>query len=212
MEDNSVKLAKIYQITSSQTDKVYIGSTTKSLEKRFSIHKSENNSTNSKEIVQYDDAIISLIEEVELEERYIRERYWIEFYGESSVNIKIPGRTKKEYYEINKEYINEKRKEYHQINKQQIMEYQKEYHEINKEQIKEKNKEYYEINKEQIKEKNMEYYEINKERINEKFKQKIICECGIQICKGNYLKHKKSKKHQDRMLLGSERTVREEQS
>ena len=170
MEDNSVKCVKIYQITSPQTDKVYVGSTTKSLKERFRKHK-RNYDTSSKEILEYDDAKISLIEEVELEQRFIRERYWIEFYGQSCVNIIIPGRTMKEYYEINKEDIKEWHKEYHQINKQHLIQKAK------------------------------EYYKINKEKINEWQKEKITCECGIQISKSNYAKHKKSKKHQDKMLL-----------
>ena len=56
---------------------------------------------------------------------------------------------KKEFYENNKE----KFKEYRENNKEKA----KEYYEINKERIQDKNKEYYEINKEQIQEKHKEY-------------------------------------------------------
>ena len=80
---------RIYKITSAQTDNIYIGSTTKSLERRLSNHKSDfkrylNNKTHYKsgyDIVKFDDAIIELIEEKEFEtkdEMLFRERYFIE--------------------------------------------------------------------------------------------------------------------------------------
>lgn len=53
--------AKIYKITSSQTNEIYIGSTCQTLNKRFSKHFSENDST-SKKITQYEDCKIELIE------------------------------------------------------------------------------------------------------------------------------------------------------
>ncbi len=80
---------RIYKITSAQTDNIYIGSTTKSLERRLSNHKSDfkrylNNKTHYKsgyDIVKFDDAIIEMIEEKEFEtkdEMLFRERYFIE--------------------------------------------------------------------------------------------------------------------------------------
>jgi hypothetical protein len=56
---------KIYAIKSPETDKVYIGSTTQSLNKRFIGHKHDavkNNSCKSKELFQYKDTYIELIE------------------------------------------------------------------------------------------------------------------------------------------------------
>ena len=80
---------RIYKITSAQTDNIYIGSTTKSLERRLSNHKSDykrylNNKTHYKsgyDIVKFDDAKIELIEEKEFEtkdEMFLRERHFIE--------------------------------------------------------------------------------------------------------------------------------------
>jgi hypothetical protein len=54
---------KIYKITSAQTDKVYIGSTTTKLIKRFSQHKNILSKCSSKELFQYDDTKIELIED-----------------------------------------------------------------------------------------------------------------------------------------------------
>ena len=52
---------KIYKIISDQTDLIYIGSTTQQLSKRKQRHKS-NKDCSSKEILQYEDARIILIE------------------------------------------------------------------------------------------------------------------------------------------------------
>ena len=70
---------KIYAIKSHETDKVYIGSTTQSLNKRFIGHKHDavrNAPCKSKEIFQYKDTYIELIENYScktIEELHARE-------------------------------------------------------------------------------------------------------------------------------------------
>lgn len=70
---------KIYAIKSPETDKVYIGSTTQSLNKRFIGHKHDavrNAPCKSKEIFQYKDTYIELIENYScktIEELHTRE-------------------------------------------------------------------------------------------------------------------------------------------
>ena len=70
---------KIYAIRSPETDKVYIGSTTQSLKKRFIGHKHDavrNAPCKSKEIFQYKDTYIELIENYScktIEELHARE-------------------------------------------------------------------------------------------------------------------------------------------
>ena len=102
---------RIYKITSAQTDNIYIGSTTKTLKQRLTEHKSDykrfmNNPTHNKsgyEIVQFDDAVIELIEEKEFKDKkemLFRERYYIEIY--ECVNKMIPIRTNEETKEIKK--------------------------------------------------------------------------------------------------------------
>lgn len=56
------QLGKIYSIKSPNTNKVYIGSSTVSLEKRFAQHKLQNNSCTSKEIIDARDSYIELLE------------------------------------------------------------------------------------------------------------------------------------------------------
>lgn len=118
-----------------------------------------------------------------------RERYWIEEL-KASLNSYIPTRTDKEYYEDNKEILAEKHKKYYENNKEKINENQKEYQ-----------KEFYENNKDKIKEYQKEYAENNKIKINEKRKEKITCECGCLICKGDLARHKQSKKHIELMSM-----------
>jgi hypothetical protein len=60
---------------------------------------------------------------------------------------------------------------------------------------KEHMQEYYQKNKEQIKEQIKEYQRANKERIKERDRQKIKCECGSIVSRGNIATHKRSKKH-----------------
>jgi hypothetical protein len=118
--------SKIYKIVSSQTDKVYIGSTTKDrLCQRMIQHRVDyksylNNKKNyisSFEIMKYDDTEIILIETFPCESKdklHARERYWIENIV-NCVNKQVPIRTEKEhneyhqkYYKKKKETINEK--------------------------------------------------------------------------------------------------------
>ena len=103
--DNKYSRGKIYKITSSQTDKIYIGSTIRTLVKRFECH--HNNFRNygigirSCEILKYNDASIILIEEYPCnnkKELEIRERYYIENM-KNVINHNIPTRTKKEWAE-----------------------------------------------------------------------------------------------------------------
>jgi vacuolar-type H+-ATPase subunit H len=71
----------------------------------------------------------------------------------------------------------------------------KEYREAHKEQIKEQNKQYYEENKEVRKKKDKQYYEVNKDNISKRKSEKINCECGAVIRKGDLSRHKKTTKH-----------------
>jgi hypothetical protein len=130
----------------------------------------------------------------DLNEATARERYWYEELN-SNMNSNKPHRSKKEYYEENKEKLNEKKKEYREKNKEKINEKKKEYREKNKDYKKETDKLYYEKNKEKLKEKNKEWREQNKEKLNEK----ITCECGSIINREYLTKHKKKIKHQDFM-------------
>jgi len=112
---------KIYMISSSQTNQVYIGSTKLTLEQRFSRHISHAKNTKIKCISRvlinnFSDCKIDLIEYTTKENRSQRERYWVEYYCDRAVNRWLPGRTKKEYnkkwYQQHTEQHKERMKEY----------------------------------------------------------------------------------------------------
>ena len=180
---------KIYKLTSSQTDKVYIGSTIKSLNDRFSDHKyhykrwlkSQMNKITSYDLLQYTDVKIELIKEFPCDTRTELEKEEGKIILDNNcVNRCVAGRTKKEYVEANKEKVKERQKEYVEANKEKINEYYKEYVEANKEKINERRK---------------EYVEANKEKINERSKKKYDCECGGKYIYANKSQHFKTKQH-----------------
>ena len=137
----------------------YVGKT-KNLNKRIISHKNSYNNENGKD---YNLKLYQFIrengdwnnwyfieidkDEYDNEDSAIKERYWIEELN-ANLNCRIPSRTRKEYYQNNREKRNEQRKQYR---------------ENNIEKIKEKEKEYYQNNKERRR----EYYENNKKKLNE---------------------------------------------
>jgi hypothetical protein len=182
--------SKIYKLWSPQgeEDEIYIGSTTQLLYMRKSHHKNKSSLCKSKILFEkYDDVRIEVIEEYPCNSKAeLLKKEGEHIRNNKCLNKIIPDRTKKEYYEDNKEYIklkskdytinhkekiSEKKKEYYENNKEKIKEYKKQHRENNKEYIKEKLKEWRENNKEYIKEKSKEYRENNKEYLLKKNKE-----------------------------------------
>jgi hypothetical protein len=104
-------------------------------------------------------------------EKLMWERKYIE-RTKPSLNYQFPLRTRKEYYEKEKEHIKEQRKQYRKDNKELIKEAEKQYREKNKEKISEYNKKY-----------------------TEDRRIKIKCTCGSEIYKYKMNDHIKTKKH-----------------
>ncbi len=161
----------------------YVGKTT-NFKKRVQRHKSNCYNENSEgyycKLYKYirENGCInnwSFIEidtnEYDKKDSAIRERELIEELN-ANLNIVIPSRTRKEYYEKNIEKIKEKRNIYNKKYRENNKEYFKEYLDKNIEKIKEKRKEYRENNKEIINQKAKEYYEKNIEKIKEKRKKR----------------------------------------
>ncbi len=132
----------IYKISSPQTDKVYIGSTTYSIKDRLSKHKNQykryqnvkDHYVSSFEIVKYDDVKIELIEEIEYvnkKQLFEREKYFMETI-QNVVNKHRPIATKQEK--------KEQKKEYSVQNKDKIKEAHKQYYKKNKDILNEKYK------------------------------------------------------------------------
>jgi hypothetical protein len=135
---------KIYSIRSHQTDKIYIGSTTRPLSQRLGKHRvcyNADSNKSSKHILQYTDYYIELIEnfpcntKTELEKK---ESEYIRLFKDKCVNVVYPQRTKTEYYQDNKDYINKKSKEYQENHKDEKKKYYKKYRQEHKDELKEK--------------------------------------------------------------------------
>ena len=200
------QLGKIYRIVCNTTGLTYYGSTCeKNLSSRLSHHKNDynhylngiKNFITSFEILKNNNYEIILVESYPCnskDELHARERFYVE--NNECVNKCIPNRTRKEYYEANKEHLQEYNKEYREQNKEQLQEYYKQWRKENKEEIGEKNKQYYIQNKEEIKEISKQYYNQNRQTILEKTKQKYMCVCGSVIRFGLKARHFKSQKHQ----------------
>ena len=181
-------IGKIYKIYSKSANKTYVGSTTQLLLQRFLQHKKNYKSytkgkfpfVTSFHILEYDDCNIELIEEVYFDDKtelLKRERFHIE-NNSNCVNKVIPGRTKKEWGQDNKNRISEHKQKYCDQNRKRI-------------------KQYYQANKKSIIEQQKQWYQANREVILEKLKEKITCGCGSVITKHTIRRHEKSIKHQN---------------
>jgi hypothetical protein len=190
MEVNKYHQGKIYKIISSQTNKIYIGSTCKKyLCQRLQDHKScykqwkknERCKITSFDLLDLGDVEIILLETYSCnskDELLAKEKYWMEQNKEIIVNKCRPI-----------------------ISKEEKKEHKKQYYEDNKEEKKEHTKQYYEDNKEQIKEHTKQYYEDNKEILKEKKSVLKKCElCNCEIRTDNFNKHLKSVKHKNNLI------------
>ena len=130
---------KIYKITDNTNDNIYIGSTCKTLEERLSRHKYDYksflkglyNNTRSFDIIKNNDYKIDLLENCQIktkQELLARERYYIE--NNNCLNQVIPGRSKKEIIDYQKDYYNE--------NKEKLKASSKNNREANKDKLNEK--------------------------------------------------------------------------
>lgn len=220
MTENKYSRGKIYRLVNNVDDEFYIGSTCETLARRKAGHKKraelkpERNIYNHFNNIGWDNVCMVLIENYpcnSIEELKARERYWIEIL-KPSLNKQLPLRSKKEYYEKNKDKIKQYMTEYQEQNKDTLRKYKQEYRQQNKEQLSQKakewreknkehktqmDKEYREKNKERKTQKDKEYYEKNKDKIKEYRCQKIKCECGCELQKNTLSNHKKTKKHQE---------------
>ena len=129
---------KIYKITNTINDDIYIGSTIKTLKQRFNAHKSDYKrylNEKNRKVSSYKlfdkygitNCRIELIENfpcdnrTELEQQ---ESVYINKNKEFCVNNNIPGRTDKQYRDTNKDKIKQYQNEYDIDNKDKIKEYQ----------------------------------------------------------------------------------------
>ena len=150
---------KIHQILNSETDDIYIGSTTQKLSKRMTNHNTQ--AKNGKTHLLYkkmreiggDKFYIELVENYPCENLEQLNKREGEYLREmATLNEKIAGRTKKEYKTDYKESISEKGKIHYQDNRKDILQKQRKHYKENQERINERHKKYNNEHKEEIKE------------------------------------------------------------
>ena len=119
--------ARIYALRSKTSDKTYIGSTTNKLNNRFNHHtghykeyqQGKRTNNTSFEIMKLGDAYIELLEECNIDNRYERERYWIN-NTPNCVNVIVrPRRSDDEKKQYHKEWVTD--------HKESLREYQRNY-------------------------------------------------------------------------------------
>ena len=119
-------MINFYRIVSSNTDKVYVGSTVKPIEERLNSHERDYRKyqdgkfryITSIEILEFKDYRIELIETKLCETKADRdtiERYHI-LNTPTAVNKTQPGRTRAQHYRDNKENIRQNQDEKHNCN------------------------------------------------------------------------------------------------
>jgi hypothetical protein len=149
-------MVKFYVLRSKHTDKVYVGIAMKELKTRLIEHKSSYNgfikgtrkySVSSCELFKLgiDDVLIELLEDSNCEDKNlnaIRERYWMESFGDKSVNKHIPSKTIKEktreYYLLHRDELIKLSKQYFTNNPEYRKEYTKKYNDKNRDWINQK--------------------------------------------------------------------------
>ena len=127
--ESTKQLIRFYIITSELGNMIYTGSTEKPLQQRYSQHKCASNTTASKKIFEAYGSENCKIREIfrkeccknerdKIESEYIRQYKNNDEYN--CINVVIPNRTVKQYYNDNKDNILLKNKQYHNDNKENI--------------------------------------------------------------------------------------------
>ena len=185
--DPRYEASEIYCICSSETDKIYIGSTYVGREKRMKIHRRPCNNCKSREVMEHGNYDITRIcffpcnNKTELD---CEEGRWIRKFREAGyevVNQLMPGAIAAAGGEG-------------AYNKQQKT--------THAERNSVKQKEWHEKNKEKVAAQTKQYREANKEAIAERAKNapKFLCECcGSSFFKKGLNRHKTSAKYQQNM-------------
>ena len=118
---------KIYALRNKTSNQIYIGSTKQKLNHRFNHHTGHfkeyqqgkrKDYVSAYDIMKCPTAYIELIEECSEDNRYERERYWIE-NTPNCLNTNIPIRSKTELKEYHKKWAEE--------NRERLRDYQREY-------------------------------------------------------------------------------------
>ena len=174
---------KIYKVLNTIDDEIYVGSTIETLGQRMAKHRRKMKTTPHYKLYNHmhelgvSNFYIELIDNYPCNDVYelrAREGHFIREIG--TLNKNIEGRTRKEWYDDNREYLLAEKKKYRDTNKDYMNQYRKD-------------------NKEHIQQVVKQYFENNKEVINQYKNAKITCNvCGCQVNRSNIARHQKSQK------------------
>jgi len=164
---NPYNESKIYIIKSNKTDMVYIGSTTRTLEERFKVHKTKPLKC-CKELMKYDDIFIELLENYSCNGVKELEKKEYEYINKYKNSVNIVRRHHNNAIESAKLWNKENKERRHEIMKKSY---------LKKNNLDEYNKIY---NKEINNQTTLSYEDINK-KIEELEKLKKIHELNSQI-------------------------------
>ncbi len=119
-----------YKISSANTDKVYVGSTKKDINERLKQHETDYRNfkdgkyhfVTSFEILECKDYKIELLENKICQNKEERDTVECKYIinTPNTVNKYLPGRTREQYRQDNKEELNEYNRQYRQDNKEEI--------------------------------------------------------------------------------------------
>lgn len=195
MEEKIYKKGYVYKITSPHTDKVYIGSTTQKLYKRFSSHKNKYNRYLEKkhqyvsvfDILEAGDSQISAINQYEniTLKNLQRKEGEITKKTINACNKAIAGRTNDEWRKDNEIILKEKKRKYNEEHIHERKEYDRKYHEENKSKIHARQAQHYQ--------------QKIKDKVKVVVEGSILCECGMTYTKQHKSRHSKTQVHQRRM-------------
>ena len=184
----------VYKLVSKETDKIYIGSTIKSLAVRLYYHYRDKSNITSKQILMFGDATIELIETVafnHIKELRLKEKEYIQKYRDICVNERGIYKDRKECSKEWRAKNREKIRNYDINRRKKKREENPPPPPLTEEQKKANKKKYMLEHKKDKQIYDKEYREKNKEKLS----KEIMCECGGRYKQHHKSTHLKTKKH-----------------
>jgi group I intron endonuclease len=201
---NKYQNGKIYKIWSLETDEIYVGSTCCPLHKRMYNHRCDAKKKAPYKLHQEMARLGESAFKIELIEDYPcnsindlnkREGYWIREL-KATLNMRIAGRTKEEYYLDHIDETKEYKKKWQHENKDKLRDKLKNYYQEHKADILARVKAYTEEHVEDRKKYMQQYRKENKEKINAHKSETHICNvCGSVYTSSHKTRHERTKKH-----------------
>lgn len=210
MEDNKYSRGKVYKLTNTTDNHIYIGSTCSTLTKRLQNHKDKSKTRTSKVYthlsdIGWENVHIELLEEYSCDNKFQlleRERKHITEL-KPSLNTKIPTQTWKERYDANRDEILHKQKEYRDNNPDKVSAQRSRYREENKEMLKQKAKDYRIANLDEMRDKDQQYRTNNPDKVSAKNSRYYEKNREKELARVKEYKQRKKllKQHQEGIIL-----------